>query len=574
MFGQSRQHARNEGGKFVVWASILDALEAQSDAPGIHLEAGLHGPREHLTPARLLQLAGLAADAFRAAGVGRGDRVVTMLPTGRPLIQAILGTWAAGGAISVVAPSIERGRSSLSLERLRSMLGVISPKLIITTSEDVGAIAELAKSVGARVFSPSDLRAEGSPIKPRSVNHAQDMAFIQFTSGSTGLPKAIVIEHGQLCQHAEVIARRAAFVQSDVCLSWLPLHHDMGFVGLMTPIYFGCTAVQVPADQFVKSPLVWLSMMASYKGTISPAPTFAYQVVSRLALARRLPANLDLSSWRFAWVGAEPVSEQILDRFERTFAACGFRSTMLSPSYGMAETTLAISFKSPDQPRKIVHIDQQEFQKTGTAKIATADTVSTMPLVSNGPPLDGFSVRVVDEDGRDLVDGRQGCILVSGPSVTRRYFGSDENPQPGGWLDTGDLGFVLYGEVYITGRAKDVIIRGGANVHAHEIEQAVLQGMPERTQRAVAFAISHAEDMRDEIVVGVELRSLPPPEDFAAETRRIIARDVGIQIDRVIALPRGAIPRTTSGKIQRGVARDLFRGGDLGRVNKDSTYET
>jgi len=558
----------------VVWASILDRLEARPDAPGIHLEAGLHGPREHLAPARLVQLAGLAADAFRAVGVGPGDRVVTMLPTGRPLIQAIFGTWAAGGAICVVAPSIERGRSSLSLERLQSMLGVISPKLIITTPEDVDAIAELAKSLGAKLFSPSDLAADGTPISPRSGNDPTEMAFIQFTSGSTGLPKAIVIEHGQLCQHAEVIARRAGFVESDVLLSWLPLHHDMGFVGLMTPVFFGCTAVQIPADQFIKSPLVWLSMMASYKGTISPAPTFAYQVVSRLALARRLPANLDLSSWRFAWVGAEPVPEHILDRFERTFAACGVRSTVLSPSYGMAETTLAISFKSPDQTRKVVHIDQQEFQRTGTAKLAKAGTVLTMPLVSNGPPLDGFSVRVVDEDGQDLIDGRQGRMLVSGASVTKRYFGSDENPQPGGWLDTGDLGFVLDGEVYITGRAKDVIIRGGANVHAHEIEQSVLQGMPERTQRVVAFAIPLAEDMRDEIVVGVELRTLPPPEDFAAETRRIIARDVGIQVDRVIALPRGAIPRTTSGKIQRRIARDLFRSGELGRVNKDARHET
>jgi acyl-CoA synthetase (AMP-forming)/AMP-acid ligase II len=147
--------------------------------------------------------------------------------------------------------------------------------------------------------------------------------------------------------------------------------------------------------------------------------------------------------------------------------------------------------------------------------------------------------------------------------VTRRYFGSDEDPQPGGWLDTGDLGFVLDGEVYITGRAKDVIIRGGVNVHAHQIEEAALQGMPELAQRAVAFSVPRDSDLRDEIVLGIELRVLSPPADFAAQARRVVARDVGLQIDRVLPLPKGTIPRTTSGKIQRGLARDLFLAGKL-----------
>ena len=171
--------------------------------------------------------------------------------------------------------------------------------------------------------------------------------------------------------------------------------------------------------------------------------------------------------------------------------------------------------------------------------------------------------RFRDDEQNVLTDGMQGRIFVSGNDIVRRYFGSDEDPQPDGWLDTGDLGFMLDGEVYVTGRLKDVIIRGGANVHAHEVEDAVVRGMPDLVQRAVAFAVPRAEDLRDEVVVGVEVREAPAPDGFAGTVRRIVAQDVGLQIDQVLVLPKGAIPRTTSGKIQRSHARALFLAGKL-----------
>jgi acyl-CoA synthetase (AMP-forming)/AMP-acid ligase II len=349
---------------------------------------------------------------------------------------------------------------------------------------------------------------------------------------------------------------------ADTLVSWLPIHHDMGFVdGVMAPLSIGARLVLLPTESYIRDPTRWLRLIATHKASHSVGPPSAYQLVSRPIYARRL-AGIDLSSLRCSVIGAEPVSWNVIQKFEDTYAALGLRPGTLAPGYGMAEATLVITGDA-SRPRRLAWIDREAFQRDGSVVLAAQQSPGALPLVSNGPLMEGFRLRVVDAQGTTLPEGKQGRIHIAGPCVTRRYFGSDENPQPDGWLDTGDLGFVLDGEIYVTGRIKDVIIRGGVNVHAHDIEQAVLHGMPDRAQRAVAFAIPRSEDLRDEIVVGVELRSLPP-DGFAGEVRGIVARDVGVQVDRVLALAKGTIPRTTSGKIQRGLARDLFRGGELG----------
>ena len=546
----------------MVWSSILDRLEAQLGAPGIHLEAGLHGPAEHLSPKRLLDLAGLAADAFRAAGVEPGDRIVALLPSGRPLLQAIFGAWSAGAVICVIAPVTEGERSSLAHERLVAMLSLVRPRIVIAADGDFDALREGAQSLGARLLMPSDLPCEGT-ARTRARNQPEHMAFIQFTSGSTGVPKAIVIEHGQLTNHLQVLCGNAQFTPSDVMVSWLPLHHDMGFVGgLLTPLFSHCALVLIPAERFVRDPGIWLSAISDFRGTLSPAPSFAYRILSSHILAKRL-GDINLGNWRFAWIGAEPVSLSIIEAFERTYARCGLRPGTLHPSYGMAEATLGIAIRNCEAERKTVWISRSILQGDGQACVVEAGSHDAMPLVSNGPPLEGMQIAIRDDNATVLPDGAQGRIFVKGHDIVRRYFGSGEDPQPDGWLDTGDLGFLIDGEVYITGRVKDVIIRGGANVHAHLVEEAVMRGMPDVAQRAVAFVVPRADDMRDEVVVGVEVRRAPPPDEFAGAVRRIVAQDVGLQIDQVLALAKGAIPRTTSGKIQRSHARALFLGGKL-----------
>ena len=378
----------------MAWSGMLDRLEADPDARGIRLEAGVHGPAEDLSPRRLLQLAGSASDAFRAAAVEPGDRIVTLLPTGRPLLQAIFGAWHVGGVICVMAPVIEGDRSSLGRERLNAMLGMVRPKIIIAAGTDFDALGAIAESLGARLLMPADLPSDGVALHPRTRNRRGDMAFIQFTSGSTGLPKAIVIEHGQLSNHLQVLCRNAQFVPSDVMVSWLPLHHDMGFVGgLLTPLFSHCALVLIPAERFVRDPGIWLSTISDSQGTLSPAPSFAYKLLASSFISRRLP-EIDLKSWRFAWIGAEPVSLSTIEQFERTYAASGLRPGTLHPSYGMAEATLGIAIRACGAERRTIRISQQIRQRDGKAFTAEAGSNETMPLVSNGPPLVGMQIEI------------------------------------------------------------------------------------------------------------------------------------------------------------------------------------
>jgi acyl-CoA synthetase (AMP-forming)/AMP-acid ligase II len=546
----------------MTWLSVLDVIESKLDAPGIDLEAGLHGPAEHISPKRLLDLAGLAAQAYRTVGLERGDRIVTLLPSGRVLLQAIFGAWYAGGVICIMTPVIESQRSSFGLERLNAMLGIIRPKIIIAADSEFASLGPIAESLNARLLMPTDLPAEGA-VHGRSPNKPDDMAFIQFTSGSTGLPKAIVIEHGQLANHLRALCLNAKFTTSDVMVSWLPLYHDMGFVGgLLTPLFAQCALVLIPVERFVRDPGIWLSIISRCRGTLSPAPSFAYRILSNPFIANHLH-EINLECWRFAWIGAEPISLSVIEEFERIFAPNGLRRGTLHPSYGMAEATLGIAIRKCGAERRIVWISRTILQRSGKASPIVPRSSEAMPLVSNGPPLEGVQITIRDKNETALPDGVEGRIFVKGYDIVRRYFGSDENPQLSGWLDTGDLGFMIEDEVYITGRAKDVIIRDGANVHACLVEEAVVRGMSDITQRAVAFTVPHADDLRDEVIVCVEVRAPPPSDEFAATVRHIVIRDVGLKIDRVLALPRGAIPRTTSGKIQRNRARALFLGGKL-----------
>jgi fatty-acyl-CoA synthase len=541
------------------WFSILDVIEAKPSAPGIDLEAGLHGPAEHISPKHLLDLAGLGAEAFLTFGLEPGDRVVTLLPSGRPLLQAIFGAWYAGGVICIMTPVIESQRSSFGFERLNAMLKIVRPKIIIAAGSDCASLGSIAELLGARLLMPTDLPSQGA-VPARFRNQPDDVAFIQFTSGSTGLPKAVIIEHGQLANHLQVICRNARFTASDVVVSWLPLYHDMGFVGgLLSPLFAQCALVLIPVERFVRDPRIWLSTISRRRGTLSPAPSSAYRILSDPFIANRL-CEINLECWRFAWIGAEPVSLSIIDEFERTYASSGLRGGTLHPSYGMTEATLAIAISGAE--RRTVWVSRPVLQRDGKASLIEAASADAMPVVSNGPPLEGVQITIRDKNQAVLPDGAEGRIFVKGYNIVRRYFGSDENAQLDEWLDTGDLGFMIDGELYITGRIKDVIIRGGVNVHASLVEEAVLRGMSGLTQRAVAFSVPNLDD-QDEVIVAVEVGMASASDEFAAMIRNIVARDVGLQINRVLTLPRGAIPRTSSGKIQRSHARALFLGGKL-----------
>ncbi len=442
------------------------------------------------------------------------------------------------------------------------MLRIVAPKIIVAGGGDAPVLGEMARRLGAVLLSEIDLPSEGEPCEP-TPNQPEDLAFVQFTSGSTGEPDAVAITHRQLTMNVELTAERTGFSADDCMVSWLPIYHDFGLVvGTMMPIYCDARLVLVPTEAFTKNPLIWLRIMTRERATYSAAPPSAAAVVLKPVFTRRL-LGVDLSSLRVVFFGAEPVSSSGVDEFETFFAQHGLARGVISAGYGLAEATLTVAVRAAGTARRLAWIDAEAFHNAGRIDLTAPESSGSFPLLSNGPPLPGVVVRIADESGGDLGDGVQGRILISSPMVTKCYLGSDEDPQPGGWLDTGDLGFVLDGEVYVAGRVKDVLIRAGATIHAHEFEEAASRAFPDLVQRAVAFSVPRVDNLRDMIVLGVELRRLPPPEVFTSELRAVIQRDLGFQVDEVVCLPKGSIPRTTSGKIQRGRARELYRIGEL-----------
>jgi acyl-CoA synthetase (AMP-forming)/AMP-acid ligase II len=534
-------------------------------APAILIEAGHHGPTETLTRGRLYALALATGEFFRELGLEPGDRVASLLPTGRPLLQCIFGAWAAGAVVTVLAPTIEGGRSSLSLDRLGEMLRTVRPKVVVASGDEAALIGPIVAGLGADLLVPADLPAPGNDLRlgREHVIGSEDPAFIQFTSGSTGAPKAVVIEHGQLVKNIVTTAQWTGFSGDDSFASWLPLHHDFGFVvGLMMPLYFGAGLALLPTESFTKNPISWLKLLHDCRATFSGAPPSGLAILTKRAFYNRAK-SIDLRHIRRIFVGAEPVSYVEGADFEDLYANFGLKKGVISPAYGMAEATLTVSVRQEFSQRKTAHISGPQFYKEGRVVLCDSKSEGAVTLFSNGPPIPGVQVRILDEADHQQREGVQGRIVISSTMVTRRYLGLDENPQPGGWLETGDLGFLLEGEVYVTGRSKDVIIRNGVNMPAHMIEQAALERFSDIALRAVAFAVPDERSLRDEVIVGVELRRWPPDEALPRAIRASIQSDLNFQVDRVVPLQKGSIPRTTSGKIQRSQARDLFRSGEL-----------
>jgi fatty-acyl-CoA synthase len=543
--------------------NILSILTHDVDRPGIHCAAGVHGSPIDLSRSTLLSIARSTGHLFRRLGVKHGDRIATLLPTGHALLQSIFGAWACRAAICVMAPSIETGRSSLSLERLSKMLDIASPRVLVVAPDDEASIRPIADAINAKLLFPADLLASAGELDLDLGIEPNEIAFIQFSSGSTGLPKAIVIEHGQVIENIASMQRRQGFGPDDIMVSWMPIHHDFGLVyGLLLPIAAGAKLVLIPTDAFARKPTIWLESLNEWRGTYTAGTPSAINILSRPNYAKRL-AGIDLSCLKSLFVGAEPISATGIRDFEETYAGQGLRPGVVHAGYGMAEATLVISARELNGPRRIAWVDKNKFHSSGIAELVPARAAGSMPLLANGQPLDCVNVQIFDAMNHKLADGVQGRIMISGACVTRRYLGVNDSPSENGWFDTGDLGFLLDGEVYVSGRSKDIIIRAGANIHAHEIEEIVLRALPELALRAVAFSVPRSSDLRDEIILGIELRTLPPPDGFQARVREVVTQGLELQLDHIIPMAKGAVPRTTSGKIQRGRARELYREGKL-----------
>jgi fatty-acyl-CoA synthase len=444
---------------------------------------------------------------------------------------------------------------------------------VITTSALKPAIDNLAPSCPALVaVLAREALGAADPAGAVRANRGgagrigiDDLAFVQFTSGSTSSPKGVALTHKSLSANIAAISGVHGLDarEGDVAVSWLPLFHDMGLVGIaLGAIYTARPAVIMTPHAFVKRPAEWLRAMTRYRATISFAPNFAYDLCVRRVKDRDLE-GLDLSAWRIAGCGAEPIHAPTLSAFAEKFAPVGFRATSFVPSYGLAEHVVAATFAPLNRVPRVEHVDAADLTDRRVARPSARG--QTMAVVGCGLPFEGHQIRIIGEDGREAAERQVGEITLSGPSVMVGYYKDDAltaRTIRDGWLHTGDLGYMADGELFVCGRVKDIIIVNGRKYHPQDLEWAVDQLAGVRRGRVVAFGAAQTGGP-DRVVIVAEPNGTIAADVLTDAIRRRIGDLCGLYVDDVALVPSGTIGRTTSGKVRRAATKSRFENGEL-----------
>lgn len=531
-----------------------------------------HGEREGVTVTcgDLDRRARSVAAALQEAGCG-GERVLLLFPPGAAFFAAFFGCLYAGAVAVPVYPPRPNDRR---LERLDAVAGDCDARGVLT----VAALRPRVEEWAAGATSPVVLAADEVTAGPDDWRPPElrldTLALLQYTSGSTAAPRGVVVTHAHLLENSACIDAGFRHDADSVIVNWLPTFHDMGLVyGVVQPLYAGVPAVHMSPLAFLQRPARWLRAVSRYRGTHSGGPNFGYDLCLRKVRPER-EEELDLSSWRVAYNGSEPVRADTLERFAAAFAAHGFHAEALCPAYGMAETTLKISSASPGQPVTVLSVDGTALEEDRVAPVPPG-TPWGRRLVGCGPVGDGLEVRIVEpEAAAPCPADRIGEIWVRGASVAAGYFGRPDDTarvfggelpeEGGGWLRTGDLGFVHGGEVYVTGRLKDLIILQGRNHYPQDFERTAEESHPElRRGCCAAFGVDGL--VGEEVVVAVEVarRFRGDAGEVRRAVRQALSRDHDVSLREVVLLTAGSVPKTSSGKIRRGTCRRAYLDGTL-----------
>jgi fatty-acyl-CoA synthase len=494
------------------------------------------------------------AGGLAGAGVGHHDVVGVLAGAPVEIAPTAQGVWMRGASLTMLHQPTPRTDLALWAEDTTTVIGMIEATLVIVSDPFLAAVPVLEEH-GITVLTVEQLMAS-DPIDPIDTDE-DDLALMQLTSGSTGSPKAVQITHRNVCSNAEAMFIGAKYdVERDVMISWLPCFHDMGMIGFLTvPMYFGAELVKVTPMDFLRDTLLWAKLIDKYKGTMTAAPNFAYALFAKRLRNQAKPGQFDLSTLRFALSGAEPVEPTDVEELCAAGAPFGLKPEAILPAYGMAETTLAVSFSECDAGLVVDEVDADLLAALHRAVPATKG--NTRRLASLGPPLEGLEVRIVDEDGNVLPNRGVGVIELRGEPLTPGYItmgGFIPAQDERGWYDTGDLGYQMNnGHIVVCGRVKDVIIMAGRNIYPTDIERAACRVEGVRPGCAVAVRLD-AGHSRETFAVAVESNAFEDP----AEVRRIehqVAHEVVGEVDlrprNVVVLGPGTIPKTPSGKLRR-----------------------
>ncbi len=496
-----------------------------------------------------------------ANGLRPGGSVAILAGTPAEVAPAAQAVWLAGGSVTMLHQPTARTKIEHYAGETMATLQVIGAQLVIV-GEPFTHLVGLLAGTGLTAVTIAQL-SDGTPDQAPHIDAAESApALLQLTSGSTAAPKAVRITHGNLWANVEALCSAARIrAVDDVMVSWLPLFHDMGMVGFLTlPMCRGIELVTVTPADFLASPLLWAELISKYHGTITAAPNFAYALAARV-LGRA--TDLDLSSLRFALNGAEPIDANTAEAFLRAGQPFGLPPTAVVCAYGMAEATLGVSLHPWGTPLQVDTIAADALENERRAEPVPAGSDSgarSFPVL--GPPLPGIECVAVDESGRRLGDREVGVLHIRGTSVTELYLTVD-GPRPtrgaDGWLDTGDLGYLVDGRVVVCGRVKDVIIMGGRNIYPTDIERVAEQVPGVRAGNAVA--VRWLEGPRESFAVAVESREAADAEAvtrISAGVRSAVTAAMGVRPALVSVLPVGSLPKTPSGKLQRTAAAALL----------------
>lgn len=515
--------------------------------------------------------AAAVAAGLHERGLGPGQSVALMLRTERAFFDAFFGTLLASGVPVPIYPPFRLDRIEEYAERQIGILRNAEARLLLT----FGQAEHVARLLRGRVPSLEGVTTpeqvsllEDRVSPPRQLG--DDPALIQYTSGSTGAPKGVLLSHANILANIRAIGPAIAIKPDDAVVSWLPLYHDMGLIGSwLTSLYFGIPIAILSPLSFLSRPARWLWTIHAHRATLSPAPNFAFDLCVRKVSDAEI-GGLDLSSWRLASNGSEPVSPETIERFTRRFAPSGFKPEAMCPAYGLAESSVALTVPPIGRGPRVDRVAREPFERLREARPAVPGDQNTLRFVSCGRPLPGHEVRIVDGGGRPVGERIEGRIEFRGPSVMSGYFRNPEATRAvlhGDWMDSGDLGYWADGELFITGRQKDIIIKAGRNLYPQEVEEVVGDVPGIRKGCVAAFGLSDPEAGTERLVVVAESRETMPEriEALRAAILDRVVTVIGIPPDMVVISQPGSVPKTSSGKLRRSATREAYLRGEIQR---------